>query len=113
MARVGLDQGFAARDLAQLLDQAAYWQAHLPQLQQIRQGLRARLQDLEPQQADIVARSVAMGMRQAWARWCQGQEPVDLRVSYEDLGLAALWPLFCNSEPCTARMAMPRSAKIL
>lgn len=89
MARVGLDQGFAARDLAQLLDQAAYWQAHLPQLQQIRQGLRARLQDQEPQQADIVARSVAMGMRQAWARWCQGQEPVDLRVSYEDLGLAA------------------------
>ena len=89
MARVGLDQGFAARDLAQLLDQATFWQAHLPQLQQIRQGLRARLQDQEPQQADIVARSVAMGMRQAWARWCQGQEPVDLRVSYEDLGLAA------------------------
>ena len=89
MARVGLDQGFAARDLAQLLEQAAYWQAHLPQLQQIRQGLRARLQDQEPQQADIVARSVAMGMRQAWTRWCQGQEPVDLRVSYEDLGLAA------------------------
>ena len=89
LARVGLAEGFAARDLAQLLHQAKHWQAHWPQLQEIRQALRARLQAQEPQQADIVAHSVAMGMRQAWARWCQGQEPVDLRVSYEDLGLAA------------------------
>lgn len=89
LARVGLARDFAARDLSQLLERAAYWQAHLPQLQDIRQALRARLQLQEPQQADIVARSVALGMRLAWRRWCEGLAPADLRISHEDLGLPA------------------------
>lgn len=87
LARVGLAEGFAARDLAQLLHHAKHWQAHWPQLQEIRQALRARLQAQEPQQADIVARSMVMALRQAWSRWCAGLEPADLRVTREDLGL--------------------------
>ncbi|MDR0225013.1 MAG: tetratricopeptide repeat protein [Burkholderiaceae bacterium] len=87
LARVGLAEGFAARDLPQLVEKALYWHNHGPQLQEIRQSLRAQLQALEPRQADIVARSVALGLRQAWQRWCAGQGPADLRVAPADLGL--------------------------
>lgn len=88
LARLGLAEGFAAESRAQLLDLAAYWQEHLPQLQEIRQALRSRLQAQEPQQAIIVARSVAMGMRHAWYRFCKGLKPADLRVTREELGMS-------------------------
>lgn len=90
MARVGLADDFAARDVDGLLRLAAYWSDNLPRLAQVRGALREALGPLELRQADIVAQSVALGLRRAWERWCHGQEAADLRVSYDDLQMDPL-----------------------
>ena len=56
----------------------------------MRGALREALGPLELRQADIVAQSVALGLRRAWERWCHGQEAADLRVSYDDLQMDPL-----------------------
>lgn len=87
LARVGLADDFAARDLQQLLRLARYWSGHLEQLSAIRQALRPVLQAQESGQADMVSQALALGLRQAWGRWCAGEAAADLRISYQDLGL--------------------------
>lgn len=93
LARVGLTQDFAAADLDGLLQLARYWNANLPRLALIRQSLRPALQALEVRQAEIAAKSVVMGLREAWRRWCDRREVEDLRISYQDLGLEPPKPL--------------------
>ncbi|WP_084455236.1 O-linked N-acetylglucosamine transferase family protein [Comamonas composti] len=78
LQRVGLAEAFVAADVPQLLLKARHWSEHLPQLQAIRQGLRAQLEALQPTQADIVAQSLVLGLRQAWERWCEGLPAADL-----------------------------------
>ncbi|MFX0588492.1 hypothetical protein ACOART_12420, partial [Glaesserella parasuis] len=88
-----LTQDFAAADLDGLLQLARYWNANLPRLALIRQSLRPALQALEVRQAEIAAKSVVMGLREAWRRWCDRREVEDLRISYQDLGLEPPKPL--------------------
>ncbi|MEX8192084.1 tetratricopeptide repeat protein [Comamonas guangdongensis] len=87
LARVGLTADFAARDLPELLRLARHWSGNLEQLSVIRQALRPVLQAQESGQAGMVSQALALGLRQAWARWCAGEAAADLHVSYEDLGL--------------------------
>lgn len=87
LARVGLTDDFAARDLQTLLRLARHWSGHLEQLSAIRQALRPLLHAQEHGQASMVSQALALGLRRAWARWCAGEAAADLRVSYEDLGI--------------------------
>lgn len=87
LARVGLAADFAARNPQELLHLARHWSDNLEQLSSIRQALRPVLQAQESGQAGMVSQALALGLRQAWTRWCEGKPAADLCVSYQDLGL--------------------------
>ncbi len=61
---------FVARSEQDYLDKACYWAEHLPQLAEIRTGLRERLQSSILMDAPHFARDFEAGLRRCWQEWC-------------------------------------------
>lgn len=72
LAALDLD-GFVAESEQDYLDKACYWAEHLPQLAEIRAGLRERLQGSILMDAPRFARDFEAGLRRCWQEWCVSQ----------------------------------------
>ena len=71
LGNIGLP-GFAAVNTADLIEKAQYWTEHLPELAELRAGLRARLQRSPIGQPALIAGHFEAALRHMWTRWCSG-----------------------------------------
>jgi protein O-GlcNAc transferase len=71
LENLGLSQ-FIADDAAQLIDKARHWADRLPELAELRAGMRARLQQSPSGQPDLIAAHLEVALRHMWTRWCSG-----------------------------------------
>ena len=71
LGNIGLP-GFVATGAADLIEKAQYWAEHLPELAELRAGLRARLQASPGGQPDLIAAHLEAAVRHMWTRWCAG-----------------------------------------
>lgn len=71
LGNIGLP-GFVAADATDLIQKARYWAEHLPELAQLRAGLRAHLQMSPGGQPDLIAAHLEAAVRHMWTRWCAG-----------------------------------------
>lgn len=71
LGNIGLS-GFVAADAADLIEKARYWAEHMPELAELRAGLRGRLQASPGGQPDLIAAHLEAAMRHMWTLWCAG-----------------------------------------
>jgi predicted O-linked N-acetylglucosamine transferase (SPINDLY family) len=71
LENVGLE-GFIASDGAELIDKASRWTGRLPELADLRAGMRSRLRGSASGRPDFIAQHVESALRHMWARWCEG-----------------------------------------
>ena len=71
LGNIGLP-GFVATGALDLIEKAQYWAEHLPELAELRAGLRARLQTSPGGQPDLIAGHLEAAVRHMWTRWCAG-----------------------------------------
>lgn len=64
-------EDFAASSREHYIERACFWAAHLPQLNEIRLGLRERLQASPLMDYPAFARDFETTLRRAWQQWCQ------------------------------------------
>ena len=69
LSHVELD-GFIAADAAEFVEKGNYWANHLPELADIRAGLRARLDRAPGSRPELIAAHVEHALRHMWRRWC-------------------------------------------
>ena len=63
-------ESFIAEDAADFVRKGRYWAEHLPQLAEVRAGLRARLSRSPARQPDLIAAHLEHALRHMWRRWC-------------------------------------------
>ena len=63
---------FIAADAADLIDKARRWADRLPELAELRAGLRARLRSSPSGRPAFIAAHVEAALRHMWTRWCSG-----------------------------------------
>ena len=71
LANIGLE-GFTAGDASGLIEKSRYWADHLPELAELRAGLRTRLQNSPGGQPDLIAAHLEIALRRMWSHWCAG-----------------------------------------
>jgi predicted O-linked N-acetylglucosamine transferase (SPINDLY family) len=74
MGHLGLDQCIAA-DAADFLAKGIYWSEHLPELAELRAGLRERCARSPVQQPEVIVAALERTLRHVWRRWCQHLPP--------------------------------------
>lgn len=71
LGNIGLPS-FVAAGAADLIEKARYWAEHLPELAELRAGLRGRLQASPGGQPDLIAAHLEAAVRHMWTLWCAG-----------------------------------------
>jgi predicted O-linked N-acetylglucosamine transferase (SPINDLY family) len=69
LANLGLPD-FVAADAGDLIEKARYWAGHLPELAELRAGMRTRLRRSPIGQPAHIAGHFESALRQMWVRWC-------------------------------------------
>jgi predicted O-linked N-acetylglucosamine transferase (SPINDLY family) len=82
LANIGLD-GFTAGDASGLIEKSRYWADHLPELAELRAGLRTRLQNSPGGQPGLIAGHLEAALRHMWKGWCAGLPPESFHSSLE------------------------------
>ena len=68
-------ESFIAVDAADFVRKGRYWAEHLPQLAEVRAGLRARLSRSPAGQPELIAGHLEGALRHMWRRWCAHLPP--------------------------------------
>lgn len=84
LGQVGLPQ-FVAVDADDFVRKASAWAQQLDALAAIRSSLRRRYQQSPAGQPHLIARSLALAMRQMWERWCDDQPTISFEVTIHQL----------------------------
>jgi predicted O-linked N-acetylglucosamine transferase (SPINDLY family) len=74
LGRLGMDE-FVAVDAADFVAKGLDWAARLPELAQLRAGLRDRWQTSPVGRPVIIADALERALRRMWTRWCSGLPP--------------------------------------
>jgi protein O-GlcNAc transferase len=82
LGRTGL-QDWVARDVDEFVRTSVRWGQALPELAQLRAGLRARWQNAPLQQPATVARSIELAFRHMWRHWCAGLPAEHFEIEQE------------------------------
>jgi predicted O-linked N-acetylglucosamine transferase (SPINDLY family) len=69
LGQMGLPE-FIAASAEEFVDKGLYWSRHLPELAQVRAGLRDRWSGSTGRRADSVAVALDAALRHMWRRWC-------------------------------------------
>lgn len=85
LGHVGLDD-FAAPDVEAFVARGAAWTQRLPELAEIRAGLRDRFAQSAIGQPALIATGVESALRTMWQRWCAGlpAEPFEAQTAQGD-----------------------------
>lgn len=86
LGRVGLED-FVRNDSDDFVCRAVYWASHLPELAQLREGMRERLVHSFIGQPTIVAAGLDQAWRMMWQRWCAGLPAQSFELTLNDLVL--------------------------
>lgn len=71
MGQMGLG-AFVARDRQDFVRKGVYWANHLPELADLRAGMRVRFSQCAAGQPGLIAAALANALRTMWQRWCSG-----------------------------------------
>ena len=74
LAPLGLDRDFVAYSCAEYVQKAQQWSRQIPQLAELRAGLRQRLQQSILMDEPGFARDFESRMRACWSEWCAKQK---------------------------------------
>ena len=74
LAPLGLDRDFVAYSRAEYVQKAQQWSRQIPQLAELRAGLRQRLQQSILMDEPGFARDFESRMRACWSEWCAKQK---------------------------------------
>lgn len=79
LGRAGLEEWIAV-DQDDFHARAVSWAGRLPELQEVRMGMRHRLESAHDRSPATVTRGIEAAMRQMWRRWCDGLPPESFLV---------------------------------
>lgn len=82
LAQVGLE-AFVAANAAEFVAKGTYWAAHLPELAEVRAGLRARCELSPVRRPALIANALEMAFRRMWRAWCAGRAPESFEIAAE------------------------------
>jgi predicted O-linked N-acetylglucosamine transferase (SPINDLY family) len=72
--QLGLD-GFVAADAGRFVELGRYWSQHLPELAEVRAGMRDRMRQSPGGKPHLIAGHLESALRHMWRRWCEGLPP--------------------------------------
>lgn len=84
LSHVDLQTTFCANDPEDFVNKGLWCAENLVYLQELRSGLRARVQNSALSQPETVAGGLELAMRHAWRRWCADLPPVSFEISHDD-----------------------------
>ncbi len=91
LGRSGLAD-WVARDVDEFVRIAVRWGHALPELAQLRAGLRERWQSAPLQQPATVARGMELAFRHMWRHWCAGLPAEHFEIEQEAISAPSLQP---------------------
>ena len=91
LGRSGLAD-WVARDVDEFVRIAVRWGHALPELAQLRAGLRERWQSAPLQQPATVARGMELAFRHMWQHWCAGLPAEHFEIEQEAISAPSLLP---------------------
>lgn len=84
LSHVDLQTTFCANDPEEFVNKGLWCAENLVYLQELRSGLRARVQNSALSKPETVAGGLELAMRHAWRRWCADLPPVSFEISHDD-----------------------------